>query len=781
VVGDSYTFKVTYADGTSENLTAAVSGVLNAFATSLSPTGSGVSVTPNFSWGYPSSASSYVYQFQLQDTSNDTIWEIPPQHGSSNGFASTISPFITWGVDPTNSGDLPNSSYLSSGALHNSTNYNWSISAYDANMNEASVSASFTTATASLALPASGPGPALAGYAFTGQISASGGSGSGVFTVNGTLIPSTGIGNAVTINNGDGLSAYSTGSNTLYIAGTPTTAGNVSLTVSVIDSFSDTANQTYTLVVSSGPGTTGAHNSLLNGTYVCKFGGFFDSDGSRWSSLSSLVANGSGGITSGVYDMTNRDFAGAYGGTISSTSTYSVGADNMGVMTINAVQTVGVTGTNTNKFAIALNDANGATSTATEFRMVEIDDVGTSPSGQHGAGVCYQATTSAFVPGTISGNSFVYGVQGEDGSGFPEAWVGRFTAGTESSNGGTGGAAGGSISNGVTDGMDLSNTGNGGNHGYAYTGTYTAPNATTGRFTIAIAVTGTSKTGTEAVYIIDANRAFYLMTVGDGGEQSGDMRLQQQGSTAAANTAATLLSSSSVLYSQAFLANSSGSVTGYDSMLAQVSGAPTSTYTDTLTVNASFDDSEGAYTAGSENGQTVAVTLDSANPGRATFAPGGGSDLGFFYFYNTGSAFYLELNGTSHYLETGRLEAQTQPSSPPFANASIAGSYLGGSLPRLYSGSNDSISEGTEDSSGGMTGSNTTANAGSLQWDQPFSAMGALGYSWLSTTYGAFSNSMNGTAFQSCIVITPVKSGAIGKAVCMENTSGGANVSISEQ
>ena len=102
-------------------------------------------------------------------------------------------------------------------------------------------------------------------------------------------------------------------------------------------------------------------------------------------------------------------------------------------------------------------------------------------------------------------------------------------------------------------------------------------------------------------------------------------------------------------------------------------------------------------------------------------------------------------------------------------------------MPRLNSGSNDSISEGTLDSNGAMTGSNTTANAGSLQWDQPFSAMGTLGYSWLSTTYGAFSMTMNGTAFQSCIVITPVKSGATGKTVCIENTSGGANVSISEQ
>jgi hypothetical protein len=313
-------------------------------------------------------------------------------------------------------------------------------------------------------------------------------------------------------------------------------------------------------------------------------------------------------------------------------------------------------------------------------------------------------------------------------------------------------------------------------NGAAFTGSYIAPDTTTGHFTFTLTPTGSSTTITFAVYIIDANRMFMLETAGDSGLMAGDMRTQLQ----SANTAAALLSGSSVLYSQGYHGNSSGSVTGYESMILQASGAPTATYTDTLTVNTSFDDDAGSYTTGQESGP-LAITLDSANPGRATFSPGGGSESSFLYFFNAGSAFFLDMNGTQHYLATGWVEAQTQPSSPPFANANIAGSYLGGSLLRLNSGSNDSISEGTLDSSGVMTGSNTTANAGSLQWDQPFSAMGTLGYSWLSTTYGAFSNSMNGTAFQSCIVITPVKSGATGKAVCIENTSGGANVSISEQ
>jgi hypothetical protein len=769
VVGDSYSFKVTYADRTSETLTAAVTGVLSAFATNLSPTGTGVSLTPNFSWDYPSSASIYTYQFELDVNNGNTVWKIPADHSNSKGFASTISPFITWDVDPTNTGDLP-----TSGSLSASTIYNWSISAYDTKMNEAKTSVSFTTTAASLALSANnkGFGPALAGSPFTGSINASGGSGSyPTWTVNGTSITATSIGGANSFSGNDGLEAYVSGS-TLYVVGTPTTAeASLPLSVSVTDSASATVNQNFTLVVSGGPGTTGVNNALLNGTYVCKFDGYMDGDGSRWSSLSSFVANGSGSISSGVWDMNSRDFSAPYSGTIS--GTYSVGADNMGVMTTNAVQTSGGTGTHTNTYTIAVNDANRATSTATEFRMVAIDDVGTSPSGQHGSGVCYQATTSAFVPGTLSGNSFAYGVQGESGSGVPHAYVGRYSAGTESTTGGTGGAAGGSITNGISDGMKLSNTSD---DGSSFTGSYTAPNTTTGRYTMAV-LFGGSIAENYVGYIIDASRGFLLETDPGStyGIQSGDVRKQQQ----SANTAAILLSSSSVLYGQGFDGNSSGSVTGYESMVLQTSDASTSTYAGTLTVNASFEDSNGTYKSGNENGQSPAITLDSANPGRATFSPG--SDSGFFYFYNTGSAFYLDLNGSNHYLETGWLESQTQPSSLPFANANIAGSYVSGQLPRLNSGDNDNIMEGTLNSSGGITGSNTLANAGSLQWDQPLSAMGTMGYSWLSTTYGAFSMTLNGTAFQSCIVITPVKTGATGKIVCIENTSQGTNVDIMEQ
>jgi hypothetical protein len=757
VVGDSYTFNVTYSDGTSEQLTAAVTGVLNAFATSLSPTGTGVSLTPNFSWDYPSSASSYVYQFELDVNNGGTVWAIPPQHSSSNGFASTISPFITWDVDPTNTGDLPDSSYLSSGALLASTTYNWSIAAYDANMNEAQTQVSFTTTAGSLTLPAGNTGYALINTPYEQSISASGGLGTYTFTVNGTTITASTAGTAQPITTGgNGLSAFSSGSQ-LTAVGTPT-AGPITLNVSVTDG-TNTTSQTYTINVATlpTPGAGNANNAKLNGTYVCKMDGYNDSDGSRWASLTSFVANGSGGITGGVWDTNSRSFSAAMGGTISSTSSYNVGSDNMGVLTMNSVITSGGTGTHTSNLAIALNDANGATSTATEFRMAEIDDVGATPSGMHSSGVCYQATPADFT--NTASASYSYAMQGETAStALPVAIVGRYDA------------SGTTISNGAWD-LGVAVAGAPVTTGTS-TGSYTAPDTTYGRFTSQTQPDGeTTYWNHYVVYIIDSNRMFMLetdpiSTAHTYWQQllSGEIRKQLQ----TANTAPVLLNGSSILYGQGYEI-SGGSVSGYKSNVYQVSG----TGNGHLNVNASYDDDAGAYSAGSENGQTVTVTFYSANPGRATFSPG--SDSAFLYFFNAGveggggagSAFYLDSNSSTGYLETGWLESQTQTT---FTNAALAGDYLLGKLPPMGATNNDAVGELNLLSNGSATFGVTTAGVGDFSWDQTVSGA----YSWASTTYGTFTTGTGNKDF-SCAVISSTK------IVCITNGSGSAEMMILQQ
>ena len=46
-VGDSYTLNVTYSDNSTQVLTVTIGAVLNAFATGLSPQGTGVSLCPD--------------------------------------------------------------------------------------------------------------------------------------------------------------------------------------------------------------------------------------------------------------------------------------------------------------------------------------------------------------------------------------------------------------------------------------------------------------------------------------------------------------------------------------------------------------------------------------------------------------------------------------------------------------------------------------------------------------------------------------------------------------
>ena len=134
-VNDTYTFSVTYSDGTTGTATGTVTAVLGTsnLATSLSPTtGSSTSVTPTFTWTDPANASNYIYQFYMNDSSGNTVWQIPSNSSNLSGFSSSVTS-ITWGTDPT--GDTSNTPSVSS--LTVGTNYTWSIQVQDANGNTA--------------------------------------------------------------------------------------------------------------------------------------------------------------------------------------------------------------------------------------------------------------------------------------------------------------------------------------------------------------------------------------------------------------------------------------------------------------------------------------------------------------------------------------------------------------------------------------------------------------------------------------------------------------------
>ena len=90
-VGDTYVFQVTYSDGTQADVTAAVTGVLDAFATNLMVnTGAPYSRSvPQFMWSAPASPpASYVYFMNVNGA--DANWQYPQNNGLSSSTLSAI-------------------------------------------------------------------------------------------------------------------------------------------------------------------------------------------------------------------------------------------------------------------------------------------------------------------------------------------------------------------------------------------------------------------------------------------------------------------------------------------------------------------------------------------------------------------------------------------------------------------------------------------------------------------------------------------------------------------
>jgi len=133
---DTYTFHVTYSNGTSENITGTVTSVLgtSALATNLAPQeNNSTTTTPTFTWTFPSSPGSYTYQFDISGSSGGTLWQVPSNNSNSNGFTNTQIPgTLTWGTDPTDGTNTPTVGSLTSGTI-----YTWQIVSMDSNGNAA--------------------------------------------------------------------------------------------------------------------------------------------------------------------------------------------------------------------------------------------------------------------------------------------------------------------------------------------------------------------------------------------------------------------------------------------------------------------------------------------------------------------------------------------------------------------------------------------------------------------------------------------------------------------
>jgi hypothetical protein len=233
-VGDAYGVQLTYSDGSSEIVTATVSGAVGSFGANPSPVGTGTNLTPTFTWTDPVNASNYTYDFYAQGSVvSSWLWEIPALPIPTNNFSSSITS-VPWGVDPTGGGSV-----IPVSSMTNGIEYNWVVEAYDGKGNSSQQSVYYRPGYTGLSIPSPNPntlGSGTVGQSYTGTIVASGGTAPYSFTVYGLT---------------DGLS-YSSSGGTLTISGTPLAAGTVTFQATVQDSTSTTYGPvTYSINVAA--------------------------------------------------------------------------------------------------------------------------------------------------------------------------------------------------------------------------------------------------------------------------------------------------------------------------------------------------------------------------------------------------------------------------------------------------------------------------------------------------------------------------------------------------
>src|SRR6266481_2962410 len=237
------------------------------------------------------------------------------------------------------------------------------------------------------------------------------------------------------------------------------------------------------LVASAVRGQTapGVNNAALKGDYAFSFNGMTTGDGvasTPFAAVGRFTADGAGNLTNGEHDANGF---GAMEKAVAQpfTGTYSIGADNRGVMNLN------IPGGGTLAFAMM---ANG------NAKFVEIDAAG--GHGTVGSGTMEKEDTTAFSTAKITGD-YAFGVAGFDQSNNRTAMAGRFTA-----NGA------GTFTNGAAD-VNLSGTFSTLN---VFAGSYMVTDGATGRGILSMppVVGGTPINLDFVFYVVNAGKVFAM-------------------------------------------------------------------------------------------------------------------------------------------------------------------------------------------------------------------------------------------------------------------------------
>ncbi len=430
------------------------------------------------------------------------------------------------------------------------------------------------------------------------------------------------------------------------------------------------------------PPVGGFTNASLKGQYVFSMSGSDTATGDFFARIGVFVADGQGGISSGVEDV-NTPVGGQQ--TIAYTaSNYSIQADGRG--TINLTNATG-----TLSFSITLLSASQGLIVQTDPSLV-----GTA------SGSFYLQNPSSLTTG-LSGN-YVFDFSGVDAisGGGPDSIIGQLVA--------PGGLTG-TFSSGLIDENDSGSL----LSAAPFTGSNFQADAiygsTFGRGTLSFIANGL--TYSYAYYIVDGTRA-RMIEINSGALTLGDAISQSSVPSSNANFNGSF----------AFLAaggGTSGAITRIGRFTANGSGALSNIAADT---NDAFTVAQVPH--GSLSATTYAIDTANVGTGRGTFTFTD-SKLGTysFVFYLSSSSGGVIQDVSKNQVADGTLALQT---GAPFSNSSLAGDY--GLVLSGLSHNNTTNATGEEDFVGHINFSSATSN----------NVTGAVDYTEFSSNQGLFTN-----------------------------------------
>ncbi len=337
---------------------------------------------------------------------------------------------------------------------------------------------------------------------------------------------------------------------------------------------------------------------------------------SQWTLAGSFISDGHGNITSGVVDG-NSVTGQPFNTTVS--GTYFIAANGLNTLTIQGQSFGPVT------FAFVLDaSANG--------RIIRYDD--TTGQGSRGSGVLRKANSSAFSLGALNG-SWVFGMTGAGYSGQRQVIVAQFSL------------ANGNISNGSCDANEAGTYST-----CTFNGVVSAVNSQTGRAT---ATTNSDQgVSSEAVYVVSATELVIEQT--ESQHPNAGSILQQSGTF---NNGS--MNGPAVAYSQSV--NTGGGEDESSVVLLSLDGNGHSNL-----IVGDYDDAGVITQIPPEQG-----TYTVAANGAVTYIGGSNPPAGFLISQN--KAFMVSAGFNPDFVW---MEPQT--GGPLFSNASISGTYAGGSL-----------------------------------------------------------------------------------------------------